>query len=80
MSYALPSLLTRTDNWGAFIFFASWCLAALIYVYLLVPEIAGLSVEDIDRVFNGPWRVFGRKPRPHEEPSAIEGQNFDHKL
>ncbi|KAJ6094927.1 hypothetical protein N7467_002440 [Penicillium canescens] len=80
MSYALPSLLTRTDNWGAFIFFASWCFAALIYVYLLVPEIAGLSVEDIDRVFNGPWRVFSRKPRPHEEPSAIEGQDFDHKL
>ena len=80
MSYALPSLLTRTDNWGAFIFFASWCFAALIYVYLLVPEIAGLSVEDNDRVFNGPWRVFSRKPRPHEEASAIEGQDFDHKL
>lgn len=43
------------DNWGAFIFFAGWCFLSLIYVYLMVPEIAGLSVEEIDDLFRGPW-------------------------
>lgn len=51
----MPSLLAQTNNWGAFIFFAAWCLIALIYVYLTVPEIAGLSVEELDAIFKGSW-------------------------
>ena len=43
------------NNWGAFIFFAGWCFLSFIYVYLMVPEIAGLSVEEIDDLFRGPW-------------------------
>jgi hypothetical protein len=54
-SFGLPSLLANTDNWGAFIFFAGSCFISLIYVYLTVPEVAGLSVEEIDGVFKGPW-------------------------
>lgn len=27
----------------------------LVYVYLMVPEVAGLSVEEINRIFDGPW-------------------------
>lgn len=59
MTYALPSLLDETDNWGAFIFFAAWCGIAILYVFLLVPEMAGYTVEEIDRMFTGPWRVAG---------------------
>jgi hypothetical protein len=55
MAYGTPSLLEHTDNWGAFLFFAGWCLIALIYVYLLVPETAGLTIEEIDEIFKGPW-------------------------
>ncbi|KAL4916507.1 general substrate transporter [Aspergillus aurantiobrunneus] len=61
MTYALPSLLERTNNWGAFIFFAAWCCVAFCYVYLLVPEMAGYSVEEIDALFRGPWRVNGTR-------------------
>lgn len=61
MTFALPSLLAQTHDWGAFVFFASWCVVALLYVYLLVPEIAGLSVEEIEDVFRGPWTVVGRR-------------------
>lgn len=75
MTFALPSLLSRTDNWGAFIFFAAWCAAGLLYVYLLVPEIAGLSVEEIDRIFRGPWIVAGKRPTPRGRPSVLEGQD-----
>lgn len=59
MTYALPSLLEKTDNWGAFIFFAAWCGVAILYVFLLVPEMAGYTVEEIDQLFTGPWRVAG---------------------
>lgn len=27
----------------------------MIYVYLMVPELSGLSVEEIDHLFQGPW-------------------------
>ena len=55
MAYGVPSLLSSTNNWGAFIFFAAWCFVALLYVYFTVPEVAGLSVEEIDTVFQGSW-------------------------
>lgn len=43
------------DNWGAFLFFAGWCLIAWVYVYLTVPEISGLNMEQTDELFRGPW-------------------------
>ncbi|KAF4930548.1 Quinate permease [Colletotrichum fructicola] len=55
IKFSLPSLLSSTHNWGAFIFFAGWCFIALIYVYLMIPEVSGLSVEEIDAIFRGPW-------------------------
>lgn len=55
MSYATPSLLADTDNWGAFVFFAAWCLVSLLYVYVLVPETAGLTLEEVEDLFTGPW-------------------------
>jgi len=80
MTYALPSLLDRTNNWGAFVFFAAWCASALLYVYLLVPEIAGLSVEEIDRVFKGPWLAIGKRPKPWSSASILEGQETCQKM
>ncbi|CAH0046506.1 unnamed protein product [Clonostachys solani] len=52
---ATPSILSSMDNWGAFIFFAGWCLISLVYVFFSVPETAGLSIEQLDTVFRGPW-------------------------
>ena len=82
MTFALPSLLNRTNNWGAFVFFAAWCAGALLYVYLLVPEIAGLSVEEIDRIFKGPWLANSRqfKPRESSSLSILEGQETNQKM
>ncbi|VZH92206.1 unnamed protein product, partial [Fusarium fujikuroi] len=52
---ATPSILSSMHNWGAFIFFAGWCLVALIYVFFAVPETAGLPLEHIDALFECPW-------------------------
>ncbi|KAI5461691.1 general substrate transporter [Mariannaea sp. PMI_226] len=55
MSYSTPELLASTDNWGAFLFFAGFCFLALVYVFFMVPDTTGISVEQIDEIFNGPW-------------------------
>ncbi|KFX99698.1 hypothetical protein V497_01539 [Pseudogymnoascus sp. VKM F-4516 (FW-969)] len=70
--YGLPSLLAKTDNWGAFLFFACWCFMSLLYVYLMVPEIAGLSVEEIDALFKGPWFNAFRRPK---QPDVIDSDD-----
>ncbi|KAL4928577.1 general substrate transporter [Aspergillus undulatus] len=43
-----------TDNWGAFHFFAGWCALALVYVFYIVPETAGVPLEQLDELFKGP--------------------------
>ncbi|KAI1626220.1 putative sugar transporter [Exophiala viscosa] len=65
VSAGFPSILSSMDNWGAFLFFAGWCFIALIYVFLMVPEISGLSVEEIDDLFKGPWfNAYRRSKTP----------------
>lgn len=80
MTFAFSALLDRTHDWGAFVFFAAWCAGALIYVYLLVPEIAGLSVEEIDRIFKGPWIVARGRSKPQGPSSILEGQMPNQKM
>ncbi|KAH6695012.1 general substrate transporter [Plectosphaerella plurivora] len=71
IKFSVPDLLKATDNWGAFLFFAGWCFVGLIYVYLMVPEVAGLSVEEIDEVFEGSWLNALKTTR---RPRSVEGQ------
>lgn len=81
MAYGAPSLLAQTHNWGAFLFFAGWCLISAIYVYFMVPEVAGLSVEEIDHLFTGSWFNAHKKskklmaaetPDSHDKGAEVE--------
>lgn len=76
MNFAVPSLLSSTNNWGAFLFFAGWCFIAICYVFLMVPETAGLSVEEIDGLFRGPWfnayKSAGRSNVPTLDAEDLE--------
>ncbi|OAR02105.1 hypothetical protein LLEC1_05475 [Akanthomyces lecanii] len=76
IAFAMPSLLKETHNWGAFMFFGAWCGIAVIYVYLIVPEIAGLSVEEMDAVFTGPWLAARHKRKPNA-PRDVEDSEGD---
>ena len=78
MAYGTPSLLEKTNNWVAFIFFASWCFIALIYVYLMVPETAGLSVEEIDEMFKGPWFNAYKRTKRREIIRGLESETSVH--
>lgn len=79
VKYSIPSLLKSTDNWGAFIFFAGWCFIALIYVFFMVPEVSGLSVEEIDQLFKGPWlNAYKRSQDPGIIESVESGNSGMH--
>lgn len=72
---ATPSLLSSMNQWGAFVFFAAWCLVALIYVYISVPETAGRKLENIDELFQHPWYkmrkyAYTREPEPERSDFA----------
>ncbi|KAF2008880.1 general substrate transporter [Aaosphaeria arxii CBS 175.79] len=68
LNAAMPSILSSMNNWGAFIFFAGWCFVALLYVFFMVPEIAGLSMEEMDEIFKGSWfNAWRSKPQRQEE-------------
>lgn len=73
MAYGAPSLLKQTDNWGAFIFFGAWCFISLLYVYFMVPETSGLSVEEMDDMFRGSWFSAARSKKGHGV-SRINGE------
>ncbi|KIV92479.1 hypothetical protein PV10_03773 [Exophiala mesophila] len=74
MIFYTPSLLSDTNNWGAFIFFASWCFIAIIYVFMAVPEVSGLTVEEIETLFEGPWFTAYRRPK---KPNPLDGVESD---
>ncbi len=70
--FGLPSLIARTDNWGAYLFFAGWCFVSILYVYVMVPEVSGLSVEEIECIFKGPWYNAHKGVK---QPMIIENVN-----
>lgn len=74
MAYAAPSLLKQTNNWGAFIFFASWCFISFLYVYFMVPETSGLSVEEMDDLFRGSWFNAARRSKKDHNVPRINGE------
>lgn len=72
LKYSIPSLLDATNDWGAFIFFAAWCFLAWVYVFFMVPEVAGMVVEEIEDLFKGPWfKAYRQRPR------LLEGRGED---
>ncbi|KAF9879322.1 hypothetical protein CkaCkLH20_02865 [Colletotrichum karsti] len=55
MQYSMPSILSSFNQWGAFLFFGAWCVVALLYTYFMIPEVSGLTVEEIEETFKGSW-------------------------
>lgn len=60
---ATPSLLHSMNQWGTFLFFVGWCMIALVYSYISVPETAGRALENMDELFEQPWYKMRRTAR-----------------
>ncbi|KAI0475407.1 low-affinity glucose transporter HXT3 [Xylariaceae sp. FL0804] len=66
---ATPAMLARL-GWGTYIFFAAFCLLALLFVFFCVPETRGRSLEDMDAAF-GDTAAHEEKARLFEIAAAV---------
>ena len=66
---------TNKGNLGAKVFFiwGTLCLVCLIYAYFLVPETKGLSLEQVDRMFEETTPRNSSKWVPHSTFAADMG-------
>jgi hypothetical protein len=72
-------MLSSMDNWGAFLFFAGWCFISLVYVFVAVPETAGLSLEHIDALFEGSfWQMNGKARMARKMTGVVESPGSDY--
>lgn len=66
-------MLASMHGWGTFLFFAGWCFVALVYVFVAVPETAGLSLEQLDALFEGPfWQMRTRANKQRVRIAVID--------
>ncbi|KAI5460216.1 general substrate transporter [Mariannaea sp. PMI_226] len=64
-----PDML-ETLQWGTYIFFAAFCLLALVFTYFFVPETRGKTLEDMDVVF-GDTAAHEEKARLAEIAASV---------
>ena len=71
-------MLSSMHNWGTFLFFAGWCFISLVYVFVAVPETAGLSLEHIDALFEGPfWQMHGKARKQRHIVEVLDSTESD---
>ncbi|CAN6673171.1 hexose transporter Hxt15p [Trichomonascus vanleenenianus] len=58
-SKAMSSMILWSQ-WGCMLFFAVVCFVGLVFCFFFIPEVAGMELESVDRVFNLPWYKIGR--------------------
>lgn len=56
-----PPLIQNTNGFGAYIFFAVFCLFSAVFTWFCVPETKGRSLEDMDQVFHDMTGVADEK-------------------
>ncbi|KAH6887484.1 general substrate transporter [Thelonectria olida] len=77
---ATPSILSSMDIWGAFFFFVAWCVVAFLYTLFFVPETSGLSLDDMDAIFQRPIYKL-RQPLPNrselDEETTLSAEKME---
>ncbi|KAJ9657269.1 hypothetical protein H2198_004392 [Neophaeococcomyces mojaviensis] len=76
---ATPSILQSMNQWGAFLFFVAWCIVALLYTFFFVPETSGMSLEQMDLIFDQPfYKMRHAIPRSQRDPEDLgdDKENF----
>ncbi|KAI9040625.1 putative transporter [Aspergillus affinis] len=74
-SRAMPSLLSATHKWGAFVFFGSICLVSLVYVFFAMPDTTGRSIEELDKLFQRPWYTVYKVAYPTRDEIQVSSVN-----
>ena len=69
--------MIQNIGFGTYVFFAVFCALALVWVYFLVPETNGRTLEQMDAVFKDKTTVeeTARRQRIEEDMMrAVEGE------
>ncbi|KAE8138891.1 general substrate transporter [Aspergillus pseudotamarii] len=75
---ATPFILTGLHQWGAFVLFIGFCVLALLYTYFIIPETAGMSLEEINKIFERPLLLLARplQSSEHVEQGGSTGNEL----
>lgn len=65
-----PPLVEKT-GYGAYIFFALFCLLSLVWTFFFVPETKGKTLEEMDGVFGDATSESERKRRHRIERDLV---------
>ncbi|KAI6841893.1 MFS quinate transporter [Hortaea werneckii] len=75
-SKAVPEMFLKMTHGGTMWFFSVVTLIGLAWAWFCLPELAGKSLESIDRVFEMPWYLIGRKGKDLTENMGGAVENF----
>ncbi|KAI7216126.1 MFS quinate transporter [Hortaea werneckii] len=75
-SKAVPEMFISMTHGGTMWFFSVVTLMGLAWVWFCLPELAGKSLESIDRVFEMPWYLIGRQGKHLTENMGGAVENF----
>ncbi len=70
--YSLSYML-NTFKYGTYLFYASWIVVGFVFTYFFVPETKGVSLEDMDLLFDAGAPVWARAARRRYEDAHGAG-------
>ncbi|RCI08059.1 hypothetical protein L249_7863 [Ophiocordyceps polyrhachis-furcata BCC 54312] len=68
-----PTILSRLNVWGAYVFWAAVCSVGLVLLGLWAPETKGVPIESMADLFAGPWYMGWRVDPRRVYQEAVNG-------
>ncbi|CAK7216739.1 hypothetical protein SCUCBS95973_002908 [Sporothrix curviconia] len=70
--YSLPYMVDSI-KYGTYLFYAAWIVVGFVFTFFLVPETKGVSLEDMDLLFDAGAPVLARAARNRYETAHAAG-------
>jgi hypothetical protein len=64
----------QNTGFGAYTFFAVFCLLAFLFTYFVIPETAGKTLEEMDRVFDDVSSEMEEKQKARIMRDIVDGK------
>ncbi|KAJ5682764.1 hypothetical protein N7462_005929 [Penicillium macrosclerotiorum] len=71
-----PNMFASLNIWGAYLFWAIICALGLIILGVWMPETAGVPIERMDELFDGPWYLRWRARPKYTDDSSESAENI----
>ncbi|ERT01380.1 sugar transporter [Sporothrix schenckii 1099-18] len=70
--YSLPYMV-NSIQYGTYLFYAAWIVVGFVFTYFFVPETKGVTLEDMDLLFDAGAPVWARAARRRYETAHAAG-------